>query len=110
MLEESRRILRDGGLLAIRTPNALFYATEHDAETLAWSNLLGFPHRFGFTAPALTRLANECGFELIECRGDTYMPTMRERFTSIARMEEDDVTRALRESGRAPWIECLYRA
>ncbi|HEX3581581.1 MAG TPA: class I SAM-dependent methyltransferase [Thermoanaerobaculia bacterium] len=110
LLKESRRIARAGGLLAIRTPNASFYATEHDLETLAWSNLLGFPHRYGFTRAALARLANECGFALIECRDDVYMPTMRERFNALARKEEDDVTRALRESGRAPWIECLYRA
>lgn len=110
LLEESRRVMRAGGVLMIRTPNAVFYATEHDTESLAWSNLLGFPHRFGFTPAALERLANACGFDLIECRGDAYMPTMRERFTAIARMEEDVVTRALRESGRAPWIECIYRS
>ena len=109
LLKESRRIIRDGGLLLIRTPNANFYATEHDIERLAWSNLLGFPHRFGFAPAALERLANACGFDLIECRADTYMPTMRERFTPLARKEEDEVTRALRESGRAPWIECAFR-
>jgi SAM-dependent methyltransferase len=110
LLIESRRIIRDGGLLVIRTPNASFYVTEHDVENLAWSNLLGFPHRFGFTAGALERLARDAGFELIECRGDNYMPTMRERFTAIARKEEAEVTRALRESGRAPWIECYFRS
>jgi len=110
LLKESRRIVRDGGLLAIRTPNATFYATEHDFEDLAWSNLLGFPHRFGFTPAALERLAYDSGFELIECRADTYMPTMRERFTAIARREETEVTRALRETGRAPWFECYFRS
>ena len=110
LLHESRRLVRDGGVLIIRTPNAEFYAIEHDIERLAWSNLLGFPHRLGFTAGALERLARECGFDPIEYRGDTYMPTMRERFTAVARREEDEVTRALRESGRAPWIECYFRA
>src|SRR5947209_1906295 len=110
LLNESRRIIREGGLLVIRTPNAHFYATEHDLECLAWSNLLGFPHRLGFTPAALERLARECGFELIEWRADTYMPTMRERFTALPRKEEDEVTRALRESGRAPWIECYFRS
>lgn len=109
LLKESRRILRDGALLAVRTPDANFYTAEHDTERLAWSNLLGFPHRFGFTPTALERLAAECGFDLVECRGDVYMPTMRERFTAVARKEEDDVTRALGESGRAPWIECYFR-
>lgn len=108
LLNESRRIVRDRGLLMIRTPNAAFYTTEHDIESLAWSNLLGFPHRFGFTPAALERLANKCGFHLLECRGDTYMPTMRERFTVMARKEEDDVTRAIRRAGGAPWIECAF--
>lgn len=110
LLNESRRIMRDNGLLVIRTPNAHFYATEDDIERLAWSNLLGFPHRVGFSPAALERLARECGFDLIECRADTYMPTMRERFTAVARREEDEVTRALHESGRAPWIECYFRS
>ena len=110
LLKESRRIVREGGVLIVRTPNAEFYANESDVASLAWSNLLGFPHRFGFTPAALERLGRECGFELLECRGDTYMPTMRERFTAVARAEEDDVTRALRESGRAPWIECYFRS
>jgi 2-polyprenyl-3-methyl-5-hydroxy-6-metoxy-1,4-benzoquinol methylase len=110
LLNESLRILRDRALLVIRTPNAEFYARESDLASLAWSNLLGFPHRFGFTASSLERLARECGFELVECRNETYMPTMRERFTATARKEEDDVTRALRDSGRAPWIECYFRS
>jgi SAM-dependent methyltransferase len=110
LLNESRRIVRDGGVLVIRTPNAQFYARETDPASLAWSNLLGFPHRFGFTPSSLEALANECGFNLIECRNETYMPTMRERFTAAARKEEDDVTRALRDSGRAPWIECYFRS
>lgn len=110
LMSESRRILRARGLLVIRTPNADFYARENDVPSLAWSNLLGFPHRFGFTASSLQRLARECGFELVECRNETYMPTMRERFTATARKEEDDVTRALRDSGRAPWIECYFRS
>ena len=109
LLKESRRIVRDGGLLVIRTPNADFYTSEHDLPSLAWSNLLGFPHRFGFTPAALSRLAGECGFALIECRADTYMPTMHERWTTTARQEQAETTRALRESGRAPWLECTFR-
>jgi SAM-dependent methyltransferase len=110
LLAESRRILHDGGLLVIRTPNASFYASEDDIPTLAWSNLLGFSSRYGFPPAALQRLAGECGFALIECRGDAYMPTTRERFTVTARMEKDEVTRALHAAGRAPWIECYFRS
>ncbi len=108
LLNESRRIVRDEGLLIIRTPNALFYATEHDVERLAWSNLLGFPHRFGFAPASLERLAQQCGFDLLECRPENYMPTMRERFTSAARVEEDAVIRAITASRIAPWLECAF--
>jgi 2-polyprenyl-3-methyl-5-hydroxy-6-metoxy-1,4-benzoquinol methylase len=110
LLAESRRIVRDGGLLVIRTPNAEFYRNESDTPSLAWSNLLGFPHRFGFTASALDRLSRASGFEPVDHRAETYMPTMRERFTAVARQEEDEVTRALAQSGRGPWMECVYRA
>lgn len=124
LLGEARRIVRTGGLLLIRTPNAAFYGRmgsrlrpetsgDHDPAllALAWSNLLAFPHRFGFDARTLDALAAVSGFRAIEHRGDVHMATMRERFSGIARQERDRVEQELsRDPEDAPWIECLYRA
>lgn len=58
-LAEARRILRRFGILVIRVPDAAFYARCRSLAALAYNGLLGWPHRFGFTAAALRRLAAE---------------------------------------------------
>lgn len=79
MLAESRRILRPGGLLTLRTPNGLFYrmcrspfgtgglragAAEFLIEAMGYNNLLGFPYLYGHSAATLERLAEPHGFRL----------------------------------------------
>jgi SAM-dependent methyltransferase len=61
-LAEARRILRRSGVLVLRVPDARFYSQCRSLAPLAYNGLLGWPHRFGFDAPALCRLAAECGF------------------------------------------------
>ncbi len=61
-LDEARRILRRSGVLVLRVPDAGFYARCRSVSTLAYNGLLGWPHRFGFDAAALSRLAAEHGF------------------------------------------------
>jgi SAM-dependent methyltransferase len=113
LLCESRRIVRDGGVLVIRTPNAEFYERSRELpddlrlRALAWSNLLAFPHRYGFTFDALDRLAIECGFEPIDHRGDDHIPPTRERLTGTARKEEEETKRELAEFV-PPWIEVVF--
>ena len=58
-LAEAHRILRRFGILVIRVPDAAFYAQCRSLAALAYNGLLGWPHRFGFTAAALRRLAAE---------------------------------------------------
>lgn len=61
-LAEAHRILRSPGALVLRVPDAGFYAQCRSVAALATNGLLGWPHRFGFDAPALRRLAAEHGF------------------------------------------------
>lgn len=72
-LAAARRVLRRGGLLVLRTPNALFYRecrryleTKVDTElataitrTLAYNNLLGWPYLNGYSDAHLDRLAQD---------------------------------------------------
>ncbi len=62
VLAEARRILRRSGVLVLRVPDAGFYAQCRSVAALAYNGLLGWPHRFGFDAVALCRLAAEHGF------------------------------------------------
>jgi SAM-dependent methyltransferase len=78
LLRESRRILRQNGLLTVRTPNGLFYsmcqqllsdgvteaATQFLIEALGYNNLLGFPYLCGHSAATLQRLIEPFGFRL----------------------------------------------
>ncbi len=79
-LAEAGRILKPGGLLVLRAPNALFYrlsrpllqfARQSDPPDLAettigkvmgYNNLLGFPYQFGYAPPNLRRMAERHGF------------------------------------------------
>lgn len=61
-LAEARRMLRRPGVLVLRVPDAGFYARCRSLAALACNGLLGWPHRFGFDAAALCRLAAEHGF------------------------------------------------
>jgi len=63
-LAAAHRALRDGGLLVLRVPDADLYVERRDLRVLARNGLLGWPHRFGFGAAALRRLAAEHGFAL----------------------------------------------
>ncbi|HJQ40943.1 MAG TPA: class I SAM-dependent methyltransferase [Thermoanaerobaculia bacterium] len=63
-LAEAHRILRRSGILVLRVPDAAFYAECRSLAALAYNGLLGWPHRFGFSAAALCRLAAEHRFAL----------------------------------------------
>lgn len=80
LLSEISRVLRAGGLLVIRTPNAVYYRIHAAliaassrvelrapacaaARALDRHNLLGFPFLYGFGPRALNGLAARSGFE-----------------------------------------------
>lgn len=64
LLRKIAAALPDDGILVVRVPDAAFYAAADDLRALAYSGLLGWPHRFGYDVAALARLAAEHGFEL----------------------------------------------
>jgi SAM-dependent methyltransferase len=132
LLAEVRRVLRPGGVLAIRTPNALFYAMceafldlqrprpldDHDpiVVALGHANLLGFPHLYGFSAASLDRLVESYGFTRAAHVSSRHIPPTRHRLTATARIEEEKVNEAVArleatagEIVAGPWFEATYR-
>jgi SAM-dependent methyltransferase len=114
----SRRLLRDGGALVVRVPNAEFYTqwrrrldgplsslAEH---LLAHNNLLGFPYREGFTARSISKLLTDSGFSVQRVYGDTLAP-ISDRWTRAPAAVDERVTktlqRTLQHRWRAPWVE-----
>ena len=115
------RILRPGGVFALRVPNGGFYAALRVAMArplagglarlaLAHNNLLTFPYRYGFTIRSLTRLLERVGFEVRHVEGDVLVPIADEWTRGWASVEERLVKLALgiaahRNPRWAPWIE-----
>jgi len=109
------RLLRPGGVLAIRVPNGGCYARwrrDLDAggparrlavRVLALNNLLTFPYRNGFTPAALRRLLGEEGFRVVQVVRDVLVPTADEWTRWWAALEE----RTLKPLTRrwTPWFE-----
>lgn len=77
LLAESRRILKAGGVLVLRVPNALFYTraralrdgvglknieAEFLVDALGYNNLLGFPYLYGYGPETLARVAGRHDF------------------------------------------------
>jgi SAM-dependent methyltransferase len=100
-----RRIAKRGAPLVICVPDAAVYRAaeqavadgepRHEAspivQQLAYNNLLGFPHHFGYGGESLTRLLESARFE---CRSIESVPAirpLRERLTREAREEEERV-------------------
>ena len=113
-----RRLLRDGGLLALRVPNASFYArwrrhlrgplSPLAERMLAHNNLLGFPYREGFTKRSMHRLLHDAGFEIRQVHGDTLVP-IADRWTSKAGAVDEWLTKTIQRAAQhgwsAPWVE-----
>jgi hypothetical protein len=124
----ARRILNDGGTLALRVPNGQAYVVLRRAlhgpfapiarAVLIHNNLLPFPYRHGFTTSSLTRLLTDAGFGNVRFHGDTLVP-IGDRWTRRWAIVEEHVIKtllrgALRgsrlEQRYSPWIEAYARA
>src|SRR5690606_4267046 len=111
------RLLRPGGLLALRVPNGAFYArlrrrlTGRNAALaralLAWNNLLSFPYRTGFTPTSLSRMLHAHGLHVVVMHGDTLVPLADEWTRPWAAAEERMLKgsiRLLTGNSAAPWF------
>jgi SAM-dependent methyltransferase len=113
------RLLRPGGVLAIRVPNGECYAEWRErlsgsararwlaVSVLAHNNLLSFPYRFGFSPSSLTRLLEDVGFRVERTVGDVLVPTADEWTKRWARIEERVVKRWTKRY--TPWFEVYAR-
>jgi len=119
-LRAAQRLVRPGGVLALRVPNGECYATwrprlsDAAAPTrrfalalLAHNNLLTWPYRYGFSPRSLTRLLRDAGFTVERVARDVLVPTADEWTRRWAALEErlfKPLTRAW-----APWFEVYAR-
>jgi SAM-dependent methyltransferase len=132
-LASAARLLRSGGVLAIRVPNGRFFADamarlDLDPDpvrrwrllTLAWNNLIGFPYLHGYTPATLDRLVARYGFERVRAEPDTLLPLADRDTRWWAVLEERAVKAACRLAWRrqipgparlaaAPWLDVYYR-
>ena len=113
------KLLRPGGVLAIRVPNGAAYAALRErldgrgamgriaSTVMAHNNLLTFPYRFGFTPHALAELLGDSDLEVERVVFDSLVPTADEWTRRWARVEE----RLLRPLTRVskPWFEVYAR-
>lgn len=99
------RALTDDGLLVIRVPDPETYLKCHDSRVLGYNGLLGWPHRFGFDAASLRRLAREHGFDLRRVLRRPPLRPLREAMAPWAQAEESGLIR----DERCGWLELTFR-
>ncbi|HEV8599014.1 MAG TPA: methyltransferase domain-containing protein [Gemmatimonadales bacterium] len=116
------RLLKPGGILAVRFPNGAFYArwrrrlrgplSDIAIRLLGHNNLLSFPYRQGFTRSSLAVLLGKCRFEIVAVIGDTLVPVADRWTTVYGALEErliKRLQRLLQPGWQAPWVEVYAR-
>ena len=111
-LRTAVRLLKPGGVVAIRVPNGECYAKwrarRGGLRLLAHNNLLTFPYRFGFTPGALARLLGSLDLRVERIVRDVLVPTADEWTRPWARLEERLVKPLMRAA--SPWFEVYARS
>jgi SAM-dependent methyltransferase len=134
VLASAARLLRPGGLLALRVPHGAAFRTAHARlarargparrfleACLAWNNLLSFPYLHGYGLASLDARVSRHGFRRVLARGDV-LATLAGRATrGFARHEERTLKRlqlswiALQARDprsrltAAPWLDVYFR-
>jgi SAM-dependent methyltransferase len=134
LLDEALRVLKPGGALVLRMPNALFYRvcqqrlkTAPDSELALWivralgyNNLLAFPYLYGYDSRSLTEVAEGHGFrteallnsELITLPFPELEPwIVEENRAAYALIRTWSELEEQEREGRvtAPWMEGIFR-
>jgi len=107
VLAEAHRVLRAGGLLVIRVPDADFYIRglqQASTAVLAYNGLLGWPHRFGYDAGNLCRLVQKHRFAFVHAFRRPAVRPLREAMHPWAREEE---ARLIGDAEHG-WIEATF--
>jgi SAM-dependent methyltransferase len=104
LLGEVRRIMKPRGVMVIRTPNAHFYRAFDDPTLLGHSNLLGFPHLYGFTMKSLERFVASSGFKPVSHWTAPHIDPGIRPLTVTAKREATQLASTLRRS----WIEATF--
>lgn len=134
-LAEAHRILKPGGVLVLRMPNALFYRVCQQRlkaspagdlslwiiRALGYNNLLAFPYLYGYDSESLNGLAAGHGFrcevalnsELITLPFPQLQEwVVEENRAALALTHAWSELETLEAAGRitGPWMEVIYRA
>jgi SAM-dependent methyltransferase len=130
-LDAIQRVLRPGGVLALRIPNGLFFRravsrlrrwpaplTNALRAVLAWNNLLGFPYLHGYTVATVDRLLARYDLAPLLVEADTLVQlsdaatrpwaVLEERVLKLACRTAWSV-RPRRDRARAPWLDLYFR-
>jgi len=138
-LAAAQRLLKPGGLLALRVPNGACFRAyltgyrrcRHTGlrfvrggllRALAWNNLLTFPYLYGYSAPTLDRLLMRYGLAREAVQGDTLVrladaqtrrwAAWEERLVKLSCRLALSLEGALRPRNPytlAPWLDAYYR-
>ena len=136
LLVEIHRIVKPGGLLVVRTPNAMFYRDcehllrnsglfdTHDAsrefmlKAMAYNNLLAFPYLYGYNSRNLDRLVSSERFRLQRILNSELLTLPLPDIPAWVVEEQREVSTRLTRMNHAlgvglpsgPWMELYYRA
>lgn len=119
LLGEIRRILKNGGLLVLRTPNAAFYRqraemlqgaqAEKALKAMAYNNLLAFPYLYGHTRQTLHQLVSRFGFQPVESIASELLTFPLPEVPRWVEAERRQVSASVLGGGEGAWIEVSYR-
>lgn len=121
-LRSAQRMLKPGGVLALRVPNGTYYRRWRSrvdgsfealaVRVLAHNNLLSFPYRQAFSERSLSILLDRAGFSTVRVVGDTLVRVSDRWTTWLGALEERAVKwveRLVERGWRAPWVEVYAR-